>query len=87
MRNKKFSKKCVTAMLISVFVFTVIMIVLYDRHESVPDQLINAFFGFMAFEGGAMAWIKNVDTKHEKKVAKKKEKDRSDHALYKEKEM
>lgn len=84
MRNKKFSKKCVTAMLISVFVFTVIMIVLYDRHESVPDQLISAFFGFMAFEGGAMAWIKNVDTKHEKKVAKK---DRPDHTSYKEKEM
>lgn len=85
MKNKKFSKKCVTAMLISVFIFTAIMIVLYDRHESVPDQLIIAFFGFMAAEGGAMAWIKNVDTKHEKKVTKK-EKDGADLALDKEKE-
>ena len=67
----KFSKKCVTAMLTSVFVFTVIMIILYDRHESVPDTLIEWFFGFMAAEGGAMAWIKNVDTKHEKKIKKK----------------
>ena len=77
MKNKKFSKKCVTAMLASVFAFTVIMIILYNRHESVPDTLIEWFFGFMAAEGGAMAWIKNVDTKHEKKKTEKKEKDGS----------
>ena len=85
MKKKKFSKKCVTAMLASVFVFTAVMIIMYDRHESVPDTLIEWFFGFMAAEGGAMAWIKNVDTKHEKKV-KKKEKDGADHAPDKEKE-
>ena len=81
MKKKKFSKKCVTAMLVSVFVFTIVMIILYDRHEAVPAQLIIAFFSFMAAEGGAMAWIKNVDTKHEKKKIKKKEEEKTDEEM------
>lgn len=67
----KFSKLCTALMLASVLIFTIIMIIVFCAKDAVPDELIIAFFAFWGVEGGAMAWIKNTDTKHQKK--KKKE--------------
>lgn len=46
--------------------FTVTMIWLFVRFQSVPDTLIGAFFGLMGTECGIMGWIKNVKEKKRK---------------------
>lgn len=69
----KFSKACTTLMLFSVLIFTIIMIIVFCVKDSVPDELIIAFFAFWGVEGGAMAWIKNTDTKNIRKKSDKKE--------------
>lgn len=74
----KFSKACVAMMFCSVFIFTMLMIILFSRYQAVPESLIAAFFAFWGVEGGALAWIKNVDTKHKKKKIKKKEEEKTD---------
>ena len=71
----KFSKACTALMLLSVLIFTIVMIIVFCAKDAVPDELIIAFFAFWGVEGGAMAWIKNTDTKHQKKKSKPKEKD------------
>jgi len=63
----KFNKKIILSMFLSVYIFIFIMIVLFTVKNSIPDSLVNAFFIWMGVEGGALAWIKNVDTKHIKK--------------------
>ena len=68
----KFSKACVAMMFISVYIFTIAMIILYAVYQSVPEPLILSFFAFWGVEGGALAWIKNVETRHKKKVKKEK---------------
>lgn len=60
-------------MLLSVLIFTIIMIIVFCVKDSVPDELIIAFFAFWGVEGGAMAWIKNTDTKNLRKKSNKKE--------------
>lgn len=62
----KFSKKIILSMFLSVYIFIVIMIMIFAVKGSVPDSLVNAFFLWVGVEGGALAWIKNVDTKHVK---------------------
>ncbi len=59
----KFSKACTALMFASVMLFTVVMIIVYCVKGGIPDELILPFFGFWGIEGGAMAWIKNTDTK------------------------
>ncbi len=71
----KFSKKCTALMLLSVLIFTIIMIIVFCAKDAVPDELIIAFFAFWGIEGGAMAWIKNTDTKNQRKKKKSKEND------------
>lgn len=71
----KFSKKCTALMLLSVLIFTIIMIIVFCAKDAVPDELIIAFFAFWGIEGGAMAWIKNTDTKNQRKKKKSKETD------------
>ena len=73
----KFSKMCTALMLLSVLIFTIIMIIVFCAKDAVPDELIIAFFAFWGVEGGAMAWIKNTDTKNirkKKKAEKENEK-------------
>lgn len=74
LKSGKFSKACVRLMFASIFAFTIAMVILFARYQSVPEPLIVAFFTFWGVEGGAMAWIKNVDTKHAKKKKKPEEK-------------
>lgn len=62
-------------MLFSVLIFTIIMIIVFCVKDAVPDELIIAFFAFWGIEGGAMAWIKNTDTKNQRKKKKSKETD------------
>ena len=71
----RFSKTCVAMMFTSVFVFTVVMIVLFAVYQAVPEPLVLSFFAFWGVEGGALAWIKNVDTKHKKKKKGRKKDD------------
>lgn len=68
----KFSKKCVIAMFLSIYIFTMLMVVAFFVKGDVPDELIIAFFAFWGAEGTAMAWIKNCKTKKSKSKEKKK---------------
>ncbi len=70
----KFSKKCVIAMFLSIYIFTMLMVVTFLVKGAVPDELIIAYFAFWGIEGGAMAWIKNVETKKKKSENKEKKK-------------
>lgn len=68
----KFSNKCVIAMFLSIYIFTMLMVVAFFVKGDVPDELIIAYFAFWGIEGGAMAWIKNCKTK--KNISNSKEK-------------
>ncbi|HBL41416.1 MAG TPA: hypothetical protein DDY98_07600 [Ruminococcaceae bacterium] len=57
-------------MFVSVFVFTIAMTVVFVACGSVPDALIVGFFGWFGVEGGALALIKNCDTRHKNKKRK-----------------
>lgn len=74
--NMKFSKKIIILMFITMILFTITMVVTFWRFQSVPDALIEPFFGFFGIEGGALGVIKVsevIATKFEtKKGAKKK---------------
>lgn len=70
----KFSKKCVIAMFLSIYIFTMLMVVTFLVKGAVPDELIIAYFAFWGIEGGAMAWIKNVETKKKKSKSKENKK-------------
>ena len=62
--NKKklrFSKRCIIGVLVSVGIFTAVMIYIFCRWQTVPDSLIVAFFGFCGCEAGVLGWIKRGD--------------------------
>jgi hypothetical protein len=59
----RFSKIVVISMFLSIWIFTVAMAMIFALKGSVPDALIYSFFGWMGIEGGALALIKNVETK------------------------
>ena len=63
----KFSKKCVIAMFLSIYIFTMLMTLTFLIKGAVPDELIIAYFAFWGVEGGALAWIKKLETKKSKK--------------------
>lgn len=54
----KFSKKIIILMFATMILFTAVMIVTFWRYQSVPDALIEPFFGFFGIEGGALGIIK-----------------------------
>ncbi len=58
----RFSKKIIVTMFATVLVFVAVMIVTFWRVGSVPDTLIEQFFGFFGVEGGALAVIKVGET-------------------------
>lgn len=60
--NVRFSKKIIVTMFATVLVFVAVMIVTFWRVGSVPDTLIEQFFGFFGVEGGALAVIKVGET-------------------------
>lgn len=62
----KFSKKCVIAMFLSIYIFTMLMILTFLIKGDVPNELIIAYFAFWGIEGGALAWIKKLETKKSK---------------------
>ena len=70
----RFSKKIVITMFVTVFAFVVTMILTYWFKGSVPDSLIEQFFGFFGIEGGALAIIKVGEAFAEKLDKGKKEK-------------
>ena len=57
----KFSKKIVALMFIETAIFTVVMIVTFYIIGSVPDILIENFFGFFKIEGGVLSLITVAD--------------------------
>ena len=70
----KFSKKCVIAMFLSIYIFTMLMVVTFLIKGAVPDELIIGYFAFWGAEGGALAFIKNYETKNKKSESKEKKK-------------
>ncbi|MBR6619404.1 MAG: hypothetical protein IKK85_03580 [Clostridia bacterium] len=70
----KFSKKCVIAMFLSIYIFTMLMVVTFLIKGAVPDELIIGYFAFWGAEGGALAFIKNYETKNKKTESKEKKK-------------
>lgn len=67
----RFSKKIIILMFATMILFTVTMIVTFWRYQSVPDALIEPFFGFFGIEGGALGIIKVAETVAEKIDLKK----------------
>lgn len=66
-KNKmKFSKKIIILMFATMILFTITMIVTFWKFQSVPDMLIEPFFGFFGIEGGALGIIKVSETIAEK---------------------
>lgn len=61
-------------MFLSIYIFTMLMIVAFFVKGAVPDELIIAYFAFWGIEGGAMAWIKNCKTKKKNSESKEKKK-------------
>ena len=60
----KYSKIVITSLLITVVVFTIVMIVIFCRMGSVPDSLIAAFYAFAGGEAGILGLIKHGETKY-----------------------
>lgn len=67
----KFSKKIIIVMFATMIVFTITMIVTFWRFQSIPDALIDPFFGFFGIEGGALGIIKVSEVIAEKLEIKK----------------
>ena len=65
-KKLKFSKKIVILMFATMILFTITMIVTYWVKGGIPDALIEPFFAFFGFEGGALGIIKVADTFAEK---------------------
>lgn len=74
MKNNKmkFSKKIIILMFTTMIIFTITMIVTFWRFQSIPDALIDPFFGFFGIEGGALGIIKVSEVIAEKWDIKKK---------------
>ncbi len=70
-QKMKFSKKIIILMFITMILFTAVMIVTFWRYQSVPDALIEPFFGFFGIEGGALGIIKVSEVVAEKFELKK----------------
>lgn len=72
MKKMKFSKKIIVLMFATMILFTLTMIITFWKYQSVPDALIEPFFGFFGIEGGALGVIKVSEVVAEKWDAKKK---------------
>ncbi len=70
-QKMKFSKKIIILMFATMILFTTVMIVTFWRYQSVPDALIEPFFGFFGIEGGALGIIKVSEVVAEKFELKK----------------
>lgn len=70
-QKMKFSKKIIILMFATMILFTAVMIVTFWRYQSVPDALIEPFFGFFGIEGGALGIIKVSEVVAEKLETKK----------------
>lgn len=68
----KFSKKIIILMFATMILFTVTMVVTFWQFQSIPDALIDPFFGFFGIEGGALGIIKVSEVVAEKFEIKKK---------------
>lgn len=73
-QSMRFSKKIIILMFVTMLLFTTTMIITYWFKGGVPDSLIDPFFTFFSFEGGALGIIKVAETIAEKiqKGGKKK---------------
>lgn len=59
----KFSKKVITAMLLTLIVFTIAVLILFRIVGEEPSTLITCVFAFCSAEGGFLATIKVVEAK------------------------
>lgn len=73
-KNTDFSKKILIAMLIFLFIFIQEILFITYKTGVEPSVLITSVFAFCGIEGGLMAWIKTIKTKHTKKEKIKNEK-------------
>ena len=53
-------------MFLSIYIFTMLMILTFLIKGDAPDELIISFFAFWGVEGGALAWIKKLETQKSK---------------------
>lgn len=60
----RFSKKIVTAVLVSVAAFTIAMLVIYVQTGGIPDALVAPFFAFAGGEAGALGLIRYGKAKY-----------------------
>lgn len=67
----KFSKKIIILMFATMIIFTITMIVTFWRFQSIPDSLVDRFFGFFGVESGALGIIKIGETFADKFEIKK----------------
>lgn len=51
---------------VTLVVFTIAMLCLFDKHESIPDTLCQCVFAALIGECSAMAWIKTAKEKYRK---------------------
>ena len=47
-----------------IIVFTIVMVVLFCKYQTVPDALIVGFFGAFGLEGGYCAFIHKTKKEH-----------------------
>lgn len=65
-KSGTFSKIAVIICFVSAFIFAAAMVVVFLIKDNVPDTLIVSFYTFISAEGGALALIKVMKTKHGK---------------------
>lgn len=75
MKNTDFSKKIVILMFGTMILFTLFVFVTFWKFGAVPDSLIEPFFSFFKFEGGALGIIKVSKLFCKKKSSKEEKED------------
>lgn len=61
----KTSDLCLVLICLLTVAFTVVMIVLFWTHYSIPDTLVTCWFAAVAGEFGVLGWIKTTKVRHE----------------------
>lgn len=57
----RFIKKAVIAMFVSIGVFVIVCLILYEKKGGVPDVLVQEFFTFFKLQGGFTTLITVAD--------------------------
>jgi len=65
---KDFTTKALIFSASMIVIFTIVMIIVFCKYQTVPDVLIGAFFGAFSLEGGYCAFIHKLKKEAEKKA-------------------